>query len=216
MPRAASHRHVLRDLRRTIGKTQAQFAQMIGVQPITVNRIENGSLKKISPHLAVRIQVATGISITELTKGPRGKLIDSFGHTYSNETFSRWEKALKPASEEGAKEAAKKFHWWLEILLRAAARCRGGHGYNGAIAMLIQSMEKIRRNFGLGKVVDTMLGEYEPPMEWRPGAPTPDDLVKINRELEEELARAVEIPRGKITWSQPQLSKPLSKKKRRR
>jgi transcriptional regulator with XRE-family HTH domain len=215
MPRAVTHRHVLRDLRGTIGKTQSQLAQMIGVQPITVNRIENGSLKKISPHLAVRIQLATGISISELVKGQGGKLIDCFGRPYSNETFARWKKAFKQASEDDAIESAKKLHWWLEVLLRAAARYRGGTGYNGAVATLIQSMEKIRRDFGLGKVVDAILDEYKPRVEWRPGAPTPDDLRKIQEELEMETRNSEPPPR--VHWFKPTLqSKQLSKRKRRR
>jgi transcriptional regulator with XRE-family HTH domain len=206
----------MRNLRRTIGQTQAQFAQMVGVQPITINRIENGSLKEISPHLAVRIHVTTGISISELAKGPAGKLIDHFGRPYSNKTFAWWKKAFRQASESDAEKIAENLSWWLEVLLRAAARSRGGNGYNGVIATLIQSMEKIRRDFGLGKIIDKILGNYEPRVEWRPGTHTPADLREINRELEEERAREAEIPRAKITWSQPQPSKPPSNKKRRR
>ena len=220
MPRAATHRHVLRDLRRTIGKTQAQFAQMVSVQPITINRIENGSLKEISPNLAVKIHVATGISISELAKGSAGKLIDHFGSPYSNKTFAWWKKAFRQASESDAKKIAENLSWWLEVLLRAAARSRGGTAYNGVIATLIQSMEKIRRDSSLGEAIDRILSEYEPRVEWRPGTHTPADLREINRESEEwEEERAAEsqlLSRAKITWSQPQPSKPPSKKKRRR
>src|SRR5262249_13942606 len=130
-------------------------------------------------------------------------------------TFAWWKKAFRQASESDAKKSAEKFSWWLEVLLRAAARSRRGNGYSGVIATLIQSMEKIRRDFGLGKVIDGILAEYEPRVEWRPGSHTPANLREINRELEEELAREAAIPRAKITWSQPQPSKPPSKKKRR-
>jgi transcriptional regulator with XRE-family HTH domain len=211
----ATHPHVLRDLRGTIGQTQAQLAQMIGVQPITINRIENGSLK-MSSRVGALIYLATGISVSELAKGSDGKLIDHFGRPYSNKTFAWWKKAFRQASESDAKKIAENLSWWLEVLLRAAARSRGGKGYNGVTATLIQSMEKIRRDFGLGKVIDRILADYEPRVEWRPGTHTPADLCEINRELEEELAREAEIPRAKITWSQLQPSKPPSKKKRRR
>src|SRR4051812_9741462 len=63
MPRRPTHRHIMRDLRHTIRKTQAEFALMAGVKPITINRIENGSIKRVSAELAVRIHVATGISV---------------------------------------------------------------------------------------------------------------------------------------------------------
>ena len=88
MPRHPTHRHVLRDLIETIRKTQSEFAQMIGVETITVNRIVNGSLK-ISDDLAIRIHVATGIDIQELRKGSKGRLIEYCRGEYSAESFVR-------------------------------------------------------------------------------------------------------------------------------
>lgn len=215
MPRMATHPHVLRDLRGTIGQTQARFAQMVGVKPITINRIENGSLL-LSPDLAIRIQLATGVSIDELTKGTTGKLLDHFGRRYSSDSFRWWKKKFNLATEHDAVRRARNLHWWMEILLRAAARSRGGTEYNGAIARLIQSMNEIRRNFGLDKATDAILREYEPHVEWRPGGHRPEDLRKIQQE--EKMESSDWEPQPRVHWSgpKPQSKQPSKKKKRRR
>jgi transcriptional regulator with XRE-family HTH domain len=215
MPRPETHRHVLRDLRRTIKRTQLQFAKMLGVSRVYVNKIENGQLP-ISPALAVRVHVLTGISIDELAKGSTGKLIDHFGRPYSAETFIWWQKSFRRPSEKDAAARARNLRWWTWILLRAAAIHHKGVAYNAVIAALIQSLDTIRREFGLTETTARLLGEFTPSVKWLPGGHTPGDLRQIDRELQKEVERAPAIPAGKITWSLSQLSKQVSKKKRRR
>jgi transcriptional regulator with XRE-family HTH domain len=215
MPRPETHRHVLRDLRHAIRRTQSQFAKMLGVSRVYVNKIENGQMQ-VSPALAIRVHVLSGISIDELTKGSAGKLIDHFGRPYSAETFIWWQKSFRRPSEKDAAERARNLRWWTWILLRAAAIHHKGVAYNAVIAALIQSLDTIRREFGLTETTDRLLGEFTPSVKWLPGGHTPGALNQIERELQKELERAPAIPTGKITWSHPRLSKQSSKKKKQR
>src|SRR5262249_46779156 len=108
--------------------------------------------------------------------------------------------------------------WWAWILLRGAAIHHNGIAYNAVIAALIQSLDDIRREFGLIQTTDRLLSECVPPVKWLPGGHTPRDESQIERELQKELARAAEIQARKITssWSLPRPSKQPSKKKHRR
>src|SRR5262245_54777033 len=217
MPRPVKHRHVLRDLRHAIKRTQAQFAKLIGVSRVYINKIENGQ-SPVSPAVAVRVHVLTGISIDELTKGSAGKLIDHFGKPYSVETFIWWQKNLRQPSEKDAVARARNLRWWTWILLRGAAIHHKGIAYNAVIAALIQSLDTIRREFGLIQTTDRLLIECVPPVKWLPGGHTPSDLRQSERELQKEVGRAAEISTRKITWSWslPRPSKQPSKKKKPR
>lgn len=217
MPRKPSHPHVLRDLRNTIGKTQAEFATMVGVKPITINRIENGTLA-ISALLSIRIQVQTGISISELAKGRRGKLIDHFGGRYTADRFAWWRKKFRRASEDNAIEAARNLGWWMEVLLRSAARSRNGASYNGVVAALIQSLGAIRSDFGLTAMTNELLQKERPVVEWQPGARTPSELREIQEELAADLAREDRPDPRRVRWLpiKPRKSKRSSGRRRAR
>jgi transcriptional regulator with XRE-family HTH domain len=217
MPRPVRHRHVLRDLRHAIKRTQSQFAKLLGVSRVYVNKIENGQLP-VSVALAIRVHVLTGISIDELTKGSAGKLIDHFGRPYSAETFIWWQKIFRQPTEKDAAARARNLRWWTWILLRGAAIHHKGIAYNAVITALIQSLDTIRREFGLIQTTDRLLSECVPPVKWLPGGHTPGDLSQIERELQKEVERAAEIPARKITWSWslPRPSKQPSKKKKHR
>jgi transcriptional regulator with XRE-family HTH domain len=218
MPRPTSHRHVLRDLRNELKRTQGQFANLLGVSRVYINKIENGQIKEISPSLASRVHIATGINIDELAKGSEGKLIDHLGRPYSAETFVWWQKKLRQPSEADVIPLARNLRWWTWILLRAAVTHHGGVGYNAVIAKLIQSLDSIRRDFGLIETTDRMLRECTPPVKWLPGGRTPSELRQIDRELEKELAQAEAKPpwhRG-VHWQvmKPPLKQPSTKKRR--
>lgn len=217
MPRPVRHRHVLRDLRHAIKRTQSQFAKLLGVSRVYVNKIENGQLP-VSPAVAVRVHVLTGISIDELNKGSAGKLIDHFGRPYSAETFIWWQKKFRQPSEKDAAALARNLRWWTWILLRGAAIHHKGIAYSAVIAALVQSLDTIRREFGLIQTTDRLLSECVPPVKWLPGGHTPGALIQIDRELQKELERAAEIQARKIThsWSLPWPSKQPSKKKKHR
>lgn len=191
MPRPPSHRHVVRDLRNVLGKTQAQFAEMAGVKASAINRIENGSLK-LSPSLAHKISGATGADVEELVKGPKGQLLSLFGHPYTKDTFQQWKQcngvtgALQEATEilgPMAEEASiRGFTFWLGVLLKAACRHRRGAKKLGVEIALIQALSQIRRDFGLAGPIAELLNEIVPGAAWRPGSMPP-------RSTEEEIER---------------------------
>jgi DNA-binding XRE family transcriptional regulator len=205
----------LRDLRNTIKRTQSQFAQMLGVARITVNKIENGQMK-LPLSLAAKIHVLTGISLEELRKGPEGKLIDPLGNPYSAARFVWWQKKFRKPDKNDATLLARNLRFWIWILLQAAARQREGVAYRSVVMALNESLNAIRKDFRLVEATDAVLREFSPRVEWLPGARTPSELRQIERELQNELARAAEIPHDKITWYQPPPSKRPSKKRRRR
>src|SRR5262245_57991580 len=115
MPRPTTHRHILGDLRRKIKRTQAQFAKLLGVSRIYINKIENGQTP-VSPSLAIRVHILTGINIDELVKGCEGKLIDAAGRPYEEETFIWWQKKLYKPSEADAARVARNLGWWTFML----------------------------------------------------------------------------------------------------
>jgi transcriptional regulator with XRE-family HTH domain len=195
MPRPHSHPHILRDLRATIGLSQAELAERVGVSAIAIQRIEGGSLA-LSSQLASRIMLATGISGGELLRGGNGKLIDALGRPYSAETF-RWWKIKKMVGADRAKEDAENLGWWVEVLLKAAGRAKEGNRYFAARDALINSLTTIRDEFGLGKLVDVILSEHAPKVEWRPGWHRPEDIAAIEKELADASLEAVEERRGK-------------------
>ena len=214
MPRPVTHAHVLRDLRNTIKLTQSQLAQRLGIARITVNKIENGKIK-LPPALAARIHILTGISLEELGKGSEGRLVDHFGNPYSAERFVWWQKKFRKPSKEDSSSRARNLRFWIWILLQAAARQREGVAYRSVVMALNESLNAIRRDFRLVEAADTILSEFSPRVKWLPGGHTPAELRQIESELQKELARAAEIPRGKITWYKPPRSKQPSKKKRK-
>jgi transcriptional regulator with XRE-family HTH domain len=221
MPRPVTHRHVLRDLRHAIKHTQAQFAKLLGVSRVYINKIENGQMA-VSPSLAIRVHVTTGINIDELAKGPDGKLVDLIGKPYSAETFIWWQKKFMRPNEKDMTLHARNLRWWILILLRAGAVHRKGVSYHALFAALVQSLNAIRRDFGLEETTDRLLSECLPPVKWLPGGRTPRELRAIDRELHEAQAQAeaqaqfFSKPGRRVYWQSP---KPIEKqplKKRRR
>ena len=217
MPRPPTHRHVLRDLRNVIKCTQLQFAKLLGVSRVYINKIENGQIA-VSPSLAIRVHVLTGISVDELAKGPDGKLIDLIGKPYSAETFVWWQKKMRQPSGRDIVRCVRNLRWWTWILLRAAADHHKGTAYNAVVAALFQSLSPIRRDFGLQETTDRLLREYAPPVKWLPGGRTPRELRAIDRELQQALKDAEEIQRrgATFTWHLPQQSKQSSSRRRRK
>jgi transcriptional regulator with XRE-family HTH domain len=186
MPRRPTKRHVLRNLREVIGITQRELAEMAGVKPISINRIENGSLA-ISSDLARRINVSTGLNLREIAQGPTGKLLDHFGRPYTKESFGWWRTRGAPVNPGDAEALAANLAWWMGVLLQAASRSRGGRGYRGVAAALIQTMNTVADDFGLSSMIDTILKDCEPRVKWTPGSRTPGELKEIAEETEREM-----------------------------
>ncbi len=213
----------MRDLRQKINRTQAQFAKLVGVSRVYINKIENGQMQ-ISPALAVRVHAATGINIDELVKGSEGKLIDLLGNPYEEGSFIRWRKRLTQPSEKNTTAQVRNLRWWTWILLRAAAVHHNGVAYNAVQMALFQSLSIIRRDFGLEETTDRLLRECEPAAKWLPGTRTPSEKRAIDRELKRAVAQAEAesqlLKRARARWIpgkvKPKKQRPLKKAKRRR
>src|ERR1035441_8280186 len=65
MKRTKNPGQLVAKLRKVIGKSQTQFAAMIGVSKHTIISVENGRIKQLSKDLARRIQIATGAEILD-------------------------------------------------------------------------------------------------------------------------------------------------------
>jgi transcriptional regulator with XRE-family HTH domain len=94
-------------LREIIGRTQAEFAAMIGVSVDTIKSLETGRLA-LSPRLAGAIRLATGADVGDLHRGD-GRLTDC-GAEYQRKHFDLWRTHYFPSSERQAKE-------WLDRIV---------------------------------------------------------------------------------------------------
>jgi DNA-binding XRE family transcriptional regulator len=72
MPRKPTHRSIVRDIRVVLGLTQTALAKRLGTTTITINRIENGSLK-ISRRLALRLSWSTGVKYQDIVTNAPGR-----------------------------------------------------------------------------------------------------------------------------------------------
>jgi DNA-binding XRE family transcriptional regulator len=127
MPRPPKKGHPIRDLRAMIGKTQGQFAKMIGLNAHTLKKIEHHE-RPLTQKVARDIFWKTGVDARLLTKG---KLRNTWGREYTPEFYGQWKDGIWPQSDQIAKEKALKLAPWVEILLRAAARKKQLWIYSG-------------------------------------------------------------------------------------
>jgi transcriptional regulator with XRE-family HTH domain len=65
MPKEPSHPSVLRSVRKILNLSQPRLAQLVGVETVTIRKIEGGKLK-LPPKLATRIAAATGANPLQL------------------------------------------------------------------------------------------------------------------------------------------------------
>jgi transcriptional regulator with XRE-family HTH domain len=65
MPRKPSYPHVLRTVRALRELSQPALARLVGVEPITIRKIENGELKP-SRKLANRLAIETGVDPNQI------------------------------------------------------------------------------------------------------------------------------------------------------
>ena len=96
MPKQAAIIHPLREIRKTIGASQAVLAEWVGTSRDTILSIETGRLK-ISPKLAWRIMSATGACPKELHKydnngKPSGRALTHCDGDPYNKEFYEWGK----------------------------------------------------------------------------------------------------------------------------
>jgi len=98
MSRSPTHRSILREIRNILGWTQTTLAERIGTTPITVNRIENHSLK-ISKRLAWRICWTTGVYQQDILNNKPGQPQTPSG-PLTKDSLGRMEEISQNMTEE--------------------------------------------------------------------------------------------------------------------
>jgi transcriptional regulator with XRE-family HTH domain len=101
------------ELRKIIGKSQTQFAAMIGVSKDTVISVENGR-NQLSRNLAKRIQIATGADLLRATPGNP--------LNFTSHDCKRWRDKFNPSNEAAALKQFEEMKPWLKVVFLAAAK----------------------------------------------------------------------------------------------
>ena len=155
MPRPHRVQSPIRDLRAIIGKTQREFAHSIGISPIALTRIENGTLA-LSRRVAHKIVCETALD-PRCLNGKLRTLRNRRGDVYTKE-FYKAVKEVDPCSEEVIKKRVGLLRGAIEVLLRASVfgyRKQMWHVY----AEIAQTLDRCRVDFCLQRPIDEILGE---------------------------------------------------------
>ena len=171
-------------LRKTIRKSQSQFAAMIGVSKHTIISVENGR-NQLSEKLAKRILLATGAKITDAgirfepdlfapedagikQLGPaQVAFLDSrierarkYGQFFTAEDFDQWRNHFYPSNNETARKIISQVTKWIGFVIRAAAK-PGMAGNRDRLPAIYQSLidwlNETRTTFKLEYEIDTLL-----------------------------------------------------------
>jgi transcriptional regulator with XRE-family HTH domain len=154
MPRKPSVTHPLREIRQALKMTQPAFAKLVGRAAITIQRIENRTLK-MSPELADKILEATGANPRELLAGRKALDLDRHPYTmHSYETYQKWLKDSHHTIDYYG------FHLirFLHLLLISSERA-GQKKLHSVVAALQDSFAKIAHDFDLRKNIEGFLIE---------------------------------------------------------
>jgi transcriptional regulator with XRE-family HTH domain len=153
----------IRELRRIINKTQAEFAAMIGASKDTVVSWETGR-NKLSPAFARRICRATGVDGRSLLLGISVPITgdpNSDPKIYTAEDFERYRKTEWGRSDEdGANQHLVRCMDTLELLFKAAAKPGIGkirHRLPGLLDSFILWCEQASKDFELGPQIREQL-----------------------------------------------------------
>jgi len=153
----------LKELRRIIGRTQAEFAAMIGASKDTVVSWEAGR-NRLSAGFARRIELATGVDGTLLLKGVSVPMTGAgLGdpRIYRAEDFTRHrETDWGRSDEESAQRHLERCADALEVLFKAAAKPAGGkikYRLPGVVDSFIQWCDRARDDFKLDQGIDEQL-----------------------------------------------------------
>ena len=157
----------IRELRQTLGQTQAEFAAMIGASKDTVVSWELGR-NKLSPQFARRLWFATGAETETLLHGRGG--VTTSGHPatrqpYTAETFAQHRKTNWGRSDE----AAVGHHLRhsvdaLRMLFLAAVRPADGQDRRqlpAVLASFSQWCEQTREDFQLAEQIEAQLAQRQ-------------------------------------------------------
>jgi DNA-binding XRE family transcriptional regulator len=151
-PRNAAR--LVAELREVIGKSQTQFAAMIGVSKHTIISVENRR-NALSRTLAKRIQIATGADLF------RGQLQSPYRNApYTREDFDNWRKSYGSDNPEVVLDQFNEMKTWLKVILLAAAK-PGLAGNRDRLPNLYVSLadwlDTARKKFKLEKEIEDVL-----------------------------------------------------------
>jgi hypothetical protein len=183
MPRPATQKHPVRDLRKIIKKYQIAFAKSIGISPGGLKRIENNDMD-LSRRIALRIFAETGANAEKLLAG---KLRAENGEKYTVEFYEKWKKRWFNQSEAIAIDTAKGLAGWIEILFRASvvgSRQRLWQVWR----TLADAIDDCAGDFDLRAPIETILAKEKPRVKWNLAQRSPSQLREILREQQEEEA----------------------------
>jgi transcriptional regulator with XRE-family HTH domain len=155
----------MRDLRKIIGRTQGEFAAMIGASKDAVASWEIGR-NKLSAQFARRIALATGVDEAALLRGhgPLSGHVPFEGRKpFTEAMFERhrnsyWGRTDKAAAQQHLRNCADA----LGLLFLAAAQSGGGkirHRLPGVLDSFIQWCEWTRKDFQLDGQIEALLAE---------------------------------------------------------
>jgi hypothetical protein len=126
--------------------TQTAFAKLVGCKPITIQRIENRTLK-MSHKLADKILEATGAKTAELAAGRKG--VDVQGNPYTNESYEKY-KAWTQQTQQNVEYYL--FHLTRQVQLLLICSQRSGQDkLHSAMAALQDALAKIATDFDVKK-----------------------------------------------------------------
>ena len=152
----------VRVLRKTIGLTQAEFAEMLRVSKDAVVSWELGR-NELSATFARRIALVTGVDGHTLRLGVSVPFSqDADAHVYTKEDFERHQRTEWSSTEEAQAERLARCQDTLELLYRAAARTDGDpprQRLPGLMDSFMQWCEGAREDFKLGPVIDEQLAQ---------------------------------------------------------
>ncbi len=206
----------VKQLRKMIGRTQAEFATMIGASKDTVVSWETGR-NQLSPAFARRIAFATGVEGDCLLRN-RKALACGFPQArqkvYTAEDFERHRQTVIGCSdEEGARHHLEHCADALELLFLAAAQNGGGklrYRLPAVLDSFIQWCDRTREDFQLGREIDEQLRKRKAKTvftltyrEWRAMAKEDPTALKAmgfaddrRKGDEEELSLEIEMAPG--------------------
>ena len=145
------------ELRKVIGKTQAQLATTLGVSVETVKSWELGR-NKLKPAQAHRILMATGVHTEALLAG-HGPLMNTYGRPYSRESFERWRKRAPRPMDQQAEQLYRTIRDSVWLLYHAAAM-PGRTDRDRLPALHVSMLEWLKQNyadFNLAPEVEKLL-----------------------------------------------------------
>jgi transcriptional regulator with XRE-family HTH domain len=194
----------MKELRKIIGRTQGEFATMIGASKDAVASWETGR-NRLSRQFARRIAFATGVEEGALLRGsgPLKCYVPFAGrHTFTEASFNEYRKSYWGRSEQAAaRQHLRNCVDALGLLFMAAAQPHGRTRYRlpGVLDSFLQWCERIREEFRLTPEIQKLLEQRKAKLtinhtygQWRqmqkedPGACRlmgfKDDATKSDRE----------------------------------